>query len=324
MADNRGFLGKVKAFLLKYSSRKTLIFLFFCILSGFFWMMLSLNEIMEKDVAINVTLTGIPHDVVITSDETDTVRLTLRDKGYQLGAYLFGNKLKPIAVKFSTYANDNGRVVIPAAELLRIISKQLYGSTQVVAMKPDKLEFFFNYGANKRVPVRFQGKVNMGDNYYLSATRIMPDSVTIYANDEQLEQIQHVNIEPLNIDNMTDTVRTTAKIERPKGVKAVPPKVNVELHSDVMTEKTIEVPIKCINIPENKVLRTFPSKVPVRFVVGAGKYRTITAEGFLVVADYEELSSTPGEKCKLYLKATPNGVTNARLEINSVDYLIEN
>ena len=173
------------------------------------------------------------------------------------------------------------------------------------------------------MPVRFQGKVAAGENYFITDTRIMPDSVTIYALKELLNKIEYVRIEPLNLQNVIDTVRTTVRIERLTGVKAVPAEVQIELYPDVLTEKTIEVPITCINMPEGKALRTFPSKASVHFVVGASLYRSITPEAFSVVVDYKELMEHPDEKCTLHLQAMPNGVSKAQLEFDQVDYLIE-
>ena len=190
-------------------------------------------------------------------------------------------------------------------------------------MKPDKLEFYFNYGANKKVPVRFQGKVVAGENYFLTNTRILPDSVTIYASNELLDEIKYVYIEPLNMQDITDTVRTQVNIERQTGVKTIPSSVRVELYPDVLTQKKLEVNIEHVNMPEGKVLRTFPSKAVVRFVVGASQYRNITSDGFKVVVDYNELMANPSDKCHLHLLTTPNGVSKAQLEFNQVDYLIE-
>jgi len=42
-----------------------------------------------------------------------------------------------------------------------------------------------------------------------------------------------------------------------------------------------------------------------------------------VVADYNDLVNNPSEKCRIYLKDSPSGISRARLEISHVDYLIE-
>ena len=71
------------------------------------------------------------------------------------------------------------------------------------------------------------------------------------------------------------------------------------------------------------VLRTFPSRVTVRFTIGASLFRTISPDQFKVVADYEELSKNPSDKCTLELRSVPRTVSKAHLEMNRVDYLLE-
>ena len=103
----------------------------------------------------------------------------------------------------------------------------------------------------------------------------------------------------------------------------MPKEVRIGLYPDILTEETIDVPVKAINMPEGKVLRTFPSKVKVSFIVGASMFRTINADMFSVVVDYNELMEQPSDKCNIYLKSSPQSVRNASLQINQVDYLIE-
>ena len=91
----------------------------------------------------------------------------------------------------------------------------------------------------------------------------------------------------------------------------------------MLTEEAIEVPITAINMPPGMVLRTFPSKVTVRFTIGASLFRTIKPNLFKVVVDYEELAANPSDKCTLQLRSVPRSVSKASLEIDRVDYLLE-
>ena len=133
-----------------------------------------------------------------------------------------------------------------------------------------------------------------------------------------------VYTEQLNYANFRDTLSVTCELSKIKGVKMVPDKVNVSFFTDVLTEEYIEgVPVKGINMPEGKVLRTFPAKVKVSFVTGVNVYRNLKREDFTVVADYRDIEKNPTEKCRLYLKDVPSGISRAHLATNYVDYLIE-
>lgn len=159
--------------------------------------------------------------------------------------------------------------------------------------------------------------------FYLARSRVVPDSVVIYADRHLLDSIRYVTTEPLRIVNFSDTVVRKVSLARIRGVKMVPAEVRVALYPDVLTEESMEVPVKAINMPDGKVLRTFPSKVKVRFTVGVSMFRNVRPEQFAVVVDYNELAAAPSPQCTLRLKAMPHGVRSARLEMPQVDYLIE-
>ena len=199
----------------------------------------------------------------------------------------------------------------------------MYGSSKLLQVKPGQFDFFFTYGTSKKVPVVFRGKITTNKSYYLAHTEFYPSMVTVYANKQQLDKLQSVEIEPFNYRNLQDTIRQAVKIKKIRGVKIVPPTVRLSVYPDVLTEETIDVPITAINMPPGMVLRTFPSKVTVRFTIGASLFRTIKPNLFKVVVDYEELAANPSDKCTLQLRSVPRSVSKASLEIDRVDYLLE-
>lgn len=314
----------MKSFLFSKTNRELFLFLFFLALSGVFWLFLTLNESYEKEFHIPVTITNVPKNVVLTSDETDTVRMTIRDKGFTLATYLYGNALPHVYVEFKSYANPNGTGTIPTSDLQKLVRQQLASGSRITATKTEKLEFYYNYGDKKRVPVRWSGRVIPEQLYFISHVKYIPDSVTVYAPREKLDSITMVYTEQLNYVNFRDTLMVNCHLAKHKGIKTVPEEVRVEFYTDVLTEESIEgVPIKGINLPKGKVLRTFPAKMTVNFVTGASVFRSLKPEDFLVVADYNELKDSQSAKCRIYLMTTPLGISRARLESSEVDYLIE-
>jgi len=119
-------------------------------------------------------------------------------------------------------------------------------------------------------------------------------------------------------------LRANCELAKLRGVKMVPDHVRVTFCTDVLTEESIDgVPIKAVNMPAGRSLRTFPSRVSITFVTGVSVYRNLKPTDFVVVADYNEIKDHPQEKCHIYLKSVPRGISRARLETSMVDYLIE-
>ena len=313
----------VRNFLFSSVNKEFLIFLFFLVLSSIFWLMMTLNETYEKEIDVPVRLVGVPKNAVLTTEMEDTVRVMVRDKGYALATYMYGDKLQPIYVNFQTHANrQTGYGVVTSQELLKIVN-QRFTLSKVVQVKPDKLDFYFNFGISKHLPIKMDGYVVPGKSFYLARTRFWPDHVTVYASKQKLDSLHYIKTTPINIVNFGDTVIQTVALEKIKGVKIVPNVVRIGLYPDVLTEENMEVPVKAINMPEGKVLRTFPARVKVDFIVGASMFRMLNADQFEVVVDYNELVANPSDKCNIYLKQSPHGVKNPRLQVSKVDYLIE-
>lgn len=314
----------IRDFLFSRTNKEFLIFVFFIALSGIFWLSMTLNETYEQEFSIPVTVVGVPKNVVLTSEETDTIRMTIRDKGITLAAYMYGDMLKNVKINFKPYAHSNGTGIVTTSELQKIVYQHLVSSSKIISTKPDKLEFFYNYGANKRVPVRWTGRVIPEDLYFISRVKYYPDSVDVYASQALLDSISVVYSEHLNYVNFRDTLVVNANLEKIKGVKMVPDHIKMEFFTDVLTEEKLDgIPVEGINMPPGKILRTFPMKVTVSFVTGLSVYRSLKPEDFTIVADYDEIAANPSEKCRIYIKKSPPGISRVHLKINEVDYLIE-
>lgn len=311
-------------FLFSSLNKEFLIFLFFLLLSGAFWLMMALNETYEEELKVPVRLVGMPRNAVMTDEPADTVKVIVRDKGFTLVTYKYGHWFRPLTFKFATYANeDQGHGAIPAADIIKQVQSQLYGSSKLLSVKPEKLDFYFTYGASKKVPIRFRGKISTSKSYYLAHTEFSPMMVTAYANKKVLDELKYVEIEPFNYRNLQDTIRRNVRLQKIRGVKLVPSTVSLSVYPDVLTEESIEVPVSAVNMPAGMVLRTFPSRVTVRFTIGASQFRMIRPEQFNVVVDYQTLAENPSDKCTLQLRSVPSSVSKAKLELDKVDYLLE-
>lgn len=314
----------VRNFLFSSANREFLTFFFFLVLSTIFWLMTALNETYEREIGVPAYLVNIPKNVVVTSDMEDTVRVTVRDKGFALLAYTYGEGIRPINVNFqSAITRQSGYGVVSSQELMKMINQRFSGSSKIVQVKPDRLDFHYNYGLSRQVSVKMSGHVVPGKSFYLARTRFWPEKVTVYGSKQALDSLRFVKTVPINITNFNDTVLRTVALETIKGVKIVPNTVRIGLYLDILTEENIEVPITAVNMPEGKVLRTFPQRVTVNFIVGASMFRSISPEQFAVVVDYNEIIDHPSDKCSIHLRETPQGVRNARLKMTHVDYLIE-
>lgn len=322
----------VRNFLLRLLNKQFLIFFFFLVLSSIFWLIMTLNETYEKEMAIPLRLAGVPRKVVITDKPDSVIRFTVRDKGYMIVAYLADGAFRPLFFDFTAYSDGKGTGTIPIADVQKQIYQQLSKSSKIISVKSDRVRFYYNYGISKKVPVRLSGMVRPRQNYYLAGTRFNPDSVTVYASRRLLDSIHAAYTQRLEIENFTDRKTVNVALRKITGAKFVPSQVRAEFTADVLIEESVQVPIECINLPDDKVLRTFPGTVEVRFVVGTRQLRRmaktsdgkeLSPNGFKLVVDYNEVVKRKGDKCHIALHALPPGVRSAKPLTEWVDYLVE-
>ncbi len=299
------------------------IFLVFLVLSGLFWLSTALNDSYDCELDLPVAIKNVPANVVLTNDSIDIVRVTVRDKGYTLLQYARRKGVMPVEIDFSAYPKQNGKCVVSASELHKLITKRLQNSTSVSTVKPDKMDLCYVEGTGKSVSVRLTGNFTPAKNYYLEHTEIEPSRVTLYASPGEIDSIQYVFTENLQMKNFSDTVSATVKIKQMPRMKTVPDEVTVTFFPDILTEDEAEVRITTVNVPDGTILRTFPSRVKVKYTVGVSMYRNVNLSQFKIQADYGSITEST-DKCRLSLVQIPKGVKQASLETSEVDYLIEN
>ena len=251
---------EVKDFLLSDKSREFFIFLFFFFVAGGFWLLQTLNNDYEADFSIPVRLKGVPNNVVITSEPASELRIKVKDKGTVLLNYMLGKSFYPVILDYADYKGVDNQVRIYPSQFEKKVLNQLNASTRLLSMKPDTLEYIYSTGASKLV----------------------------YAPQGVLDTIAVAYTQPVKLEDISDTLRQQVPLRIQKGVKFVPSSIEMMLPVDIYTEKTVEVPLRGVNFPADKVLRAFPSKVQVTFQVGLSHFRQINADDFHIYVSYEE------------------------------------
>ena len=313
----------IRRCLSKILNKQFLVFLFFLALSTTFWIFQTMEETYEEDFYVPIQLTNVPKNVVITTDLPSNFHISVRDKGRILLGYKYTRNFRPVNVDFNTYATPSGHAIIRSSELRKQIATQLQQGSQLLSVKPDTVDFYFNYGQCKRVPVVIQDQVKPERMFSISHRKLSQDSVTVYASSNILDTLTAAYTQPIQRENVSDTTQISQPFVKVDGVKYEPARVNVTYCVDRLVEKTINIPVQQVNFPASKQLRTFPATVNVTFQVSMGMYRQITRDNFIIVINYEDLLKNKSNQCRLTLKTIPQGVSHVRILPESVEYIIE-
>ena len=314
----------IKDFLLKPSSREFFVFLFFLGIASGFWLLQTLNEEYEKEFRIPLTLVNLPDDIILTNEQDEFIDVKVRDKGTLLFNYILGGGFTPINMDYQELIKRNKtHIQISTSLLQKQVKNRFNVSTEILSIQPDSLEFIFAKGMGKKVPAVLNGVVEANPQYIITDTIISPDSVVVYAPAALLETIDFAETEVLDFRNITDSLRTIQSFKYIKGVKYVPNKMEIALKTDILTEKTVKVPVHGVNFPADKELRTFPSMVEITFQVGTRSFNEFTASDFLIEIDYHDLVNQKEDTYPINIIRYPTKIKRMRVWPRTVDFLIE-
>lgn len=314
---------KIRYFMLSQRCREYLIFLFFTLVSFGFWALQTLDEVFQTEFRIPIRLKNVPKDIVLTAELPEDMQVQVEDRGTVLLNYMLGRTFFPVVLDFQDYQAKGARVTISSDELQKKIASQLNVSTRLLSIRPDTLEFIYTRAKGKKIPVRMNGKIQPGRQYYISHFRFSPDSVMVYAPEEVLKTLDYASIAELDLDDVTDTLSQKVNFVPVKGAKFIPSVVDLSVFVDMYSEKTVEVPVTGSDFPRGKVLRTFPSKVQVSFQVGLKRFKEVSAHDFQIGVSYHEVMQNKSDKLSLRLTRIPAFVDHVRIVPSEVDYLIE-
>ncbi len=307
----------------KILNRQFLKFLFFVALSTCFWLFQNLSSSYEMEFEVPVKLVNVPEKAVITTPPQSSLRVVLKDHGSTLLQYRYFTDFSPVTIDFSQYEGRGGHVSVLTRELIKQLTRQLSSSTHLASYRPDTIEYYFNYGAHKRLPVRFRGRVATDGQMRVSGVSVIPDSVSVYALESVLDTMTAAYTTAFEIAALRRDTDLMVPIHGVRGAKFVPSQVKTKVYVDMITEKTVQVPVEMVNFPATKVLRTFPPKVNVTFQIGASKYNSVSAGNFVIVVSYDELINNVSGKFPPRLKTLPAGVSHARISPGEVEFVIE-
>ena len=299
------------------------VFLIFLGLSAIFWFLQTIQENTEVTLSYRLIIEDMPNDVVFTSDMPSEINVSYSSKGWNAFYYKFMRNDNPeIVVNFKEVNQKSGKVIIDANTLRRAVMRKKPQGMTFKTTSPNKIEAYYSNGQHKRVPVIFNGRVSTTAGRYQCGTILMPDSVDIYAPKHIYGSVNHVKTENVTYTDLEDTLQTRLALLVPRGAKAIPDSVDTRICVDIFTDKTLQATVYSENVPHNKLIRTFPLKVNVTFLVSATLYDEINASDFLLAIDYKELSSD-SKRCRIHVRQKPGNIRNLRISPETVEYIIE-
>jgi YbbR domain-containing protein len=320
-----GFIRYIQSYVNEYD-HKIPVFIFFLALATTFWLLNSFNKQYTTSIVIPVQYINPPQDKVLTQDLPEEFLIKVEAQGFDLLDYKMSFSRKTVKFDVSSYSvlagNNNSNFNVPTRTNITKLQEQL-DDMEILSISPDTLRFEFAPLHTKRIPVVPNVNV-IYERQYLAKGEIItePDSIFISGPDYIIDTIEHVRTISEKLVGVDRKIEMDLPLARIENVSFSNQAVKVIINTEKFTEKTLKIPIIIENQPDSLSVKTFPSRIKVKFHVGISNYDRVVSEQFRAVVDYTETEEKPG-KLDVKLNRIPGIIQSVTYSPDRVDYIIE-
>ncbi|MCQ2110296.1 MAG: hypothetical protein MJY79_02225 [Bacteroidaceae bacterium] len=300
------------------------VFLLFLCLAFFFWWSRAMSDTYELNIEYPVELTAQEGGVRVITDDAWSLKLTVSGKGSALwGEQIRIRHASPMAIPVDRFQMAGGHGSLATVLLKDTLSQIMPQSITIRNIQPDSLVFTYINEKIVMVPVVFGGTTESVNQYFADAIRFSPDSVAVGISRSNRDSALVVRTENVRVEVSADTVTQRVSLVAQNGMLLYSDEVEMTVSASQYTEKSLDVPVVGINLPEGQVLRAFPSKARLVFWVRMADFDDVRPEDFTVVVDHNDMAGIQQEKVQLKVYRQPAGVNRVRIQPATVDFLIE-
>lgn len=277
--------------------RQTNIVLLACslLLAAGMWLIHILSQSYYAYIPFSIRAVSDVRGYAPKSVTVQTIFLGGKASGFFLLGYNLSDK-QPLEIEVDIpFVGDDFSVI--STSISDRISESVNSYFEMTYVPETKLTFEFEPRQYKRVPVVSQVSADCKPQYMLiSDIAFEPDSVTIYGNESELEQIDHISTKHIVVNGLKKPTRGVVSLERDKDLRVSPENVTYLLDVARYFEYTFPVNLSAINVPSGKTLILLPSQVEVTCRLPFGTETGSFTEEALFVVDYKDVVASRSAK----------------------------
>lgn len=317
-------LTELRAFLHRQRWKEALIFFCFVLLSFGFWVLQSLQEEYETEVTVPIRYVNVPAYIAFDSELPKSINIHIRDKGSALLNYSIGKQLHSINIDLGKLSTDETQYSVSHQFLQSEIQKQLLATTKLYSFLPQHLVLSYGLRKSKDVPVIFDGDIQTQNGFLVSDKIVIsPDIVTIYGNKNALDTIENIKTSFVKIEGIKKTIKRDVPLKSVSGIKLHTESVSIIIPVEEYTEKTLEIPVRIVDVPSIYTIRTFPQTVSVSCNIPVSKFKELTNDSLSVDLSFKLLEENVSGTLDVDLTSKPLWIKNYYIAPNKIEFLLE-
>ena len=282
---------------------------------------LKYNDYLTVSVAAKCHIDGHAAQASNTCDVVARGRAT----GYKVLKFNMPRRKQGVTLDFpsSVMKHKEGDLYYVTSDILQEYTHLMYGTGVTIEyFVTDTLFYRFPVVNCIKVPVQPVTSLTY-DSQYMSNGQISlsPDSVYVYGEPHRLEAISQVNTKPIKYSDLNSNVNGIVDLEKVRGVTFSETHVSYALDVVRYVEMSSVAQVKCINLPSDKVLMSYPSNVNVTLKCAYPLPANLDDRPSVYV-DYNDFVRSISGKCKVNVMIKGAGIIEADVEPAYVECML--
>lgn len=304
------------------------VFVFFLCISILVWMVEKLRQDYVTIVGLEIECTNIPDNYRIAQSEIAPIRVNIAADGFSILNLLSSsdNRIPVDISQLRKLQTNSGTEAILITRYIRTsITEHLPDHVELRGIVSDTIYIPLLTLESKHLPVVVRGKTQLEPQFYFTRTPLIsPDSVLVFGTNNIIDTMSAIYTFPHESLTLHDTTTIQLQLDIPKDIDAGATEAVITYYVESYTEKSLEVPITAVNVPQGYTFKAFPQTAHVKFSVGLSNFEKVGTSDIDITADLIDI--TPGSstsKIKLKLAEWPDFVSNITYSPIFVEYLLE-
>lgn len=315
---------RANAFFQGKNWNKALVFLNFVALAFVFWLSQHYQQTYEVEKTVPLSYINVPPDVLLSADNPEHITVKLSDKGTAFITYGITRRNDSIQISLANIDIDTTSYTINQSMLSSAIRTYLFSTTSLVSFFPNNIQVGYSPLVSKEVPVRLNGEITPAQGYILvDSIQMQPSKVMVYSDAATLDTLQSIPTAYTKQTNIKKSLKKEVKLQIPPGVKLSESKTEINVNVEEYTEKSLLIPITCINIPADIKVRLFPSEVEVLCYLPLRLYSQLTENDLEIKINYKQLMEESDNSTTISLSKKPDYLINYRIVPEKIEFLLE-
>ena len=322
----KSFFLKTGNFFSRQQWKEIFIFFFFLLLSFGFWLLQSLQQDYEHRIELPLRYKNIPSEWVLSESNPKKVSILLKDKGTTLMYYSWKANFDPVDIQVSGLPLLSERLLNVSGSVLEAaISKQLISSTSIISIEPREMVIQYDSLDSRMVTVVENIRIGTKPGFQISDSITISHSIVrIYGSKSVLDTLNEVRTKLITLDGLSKTKEVTTHLDLPKGVKSDNETIKLTIPIEEFTEKKIQLPVLCSDIPSNYMLRIFPSTVEVICNIPLSQFKELSDDMIEIKIPFSEFKENQARgKIPVRLTRKPSWIINYVVVPNEPEFIIE-